>query len=164
MSAGTVIKVPQIEKIILGAGCFWGVESTFSRLQGVVKTTCGYAGGHAANPTYQQVCDGETGHAEVVLVEYDTSCLSIDDLLHSFWHCHDPTTKDRQGPDVGSQYRSAIYFFSPQQQAAAWASRDKIAQSGRWKSAIVTEILPAGQFYPAEDYHQRYFEKRGILS
>lgn len=164
MCAESVTRQPSIEKIILGAGCFWGVESTFGRLAGVMKTTCGYTGGHVANPTYRQVCDGHTGHAEVVKIEYDSSSLSIDDLLEVFWHCHDPTTKDRQGLDIGSQYRSAIYYFTAQQQAAACSSRDRMEQSGRFKSAIVTEILPAAQFYPAEEYHQRYFEKRGISS
>lgn len=150
-----------MESIIFGAGCFWGVQSALSRISGVVNTTCGYSGGHVANPTYEMVCNGDTGHAEVVLVEYDTARLSIDDLLDAFWHCHDPTTKDRQGPDIGTQYRSVIYCFTPDQMSAAVASRDKQHNSGRWRSAIVTEILPAERFYPAEAYHQHYFEKRG---
>ena len=163
MCVESITENPSIKKIIFGAGCFWGVESTFVHVHGVVNTVCGYAGGHVINPTYKQVCDGHTGHAEVVLVEYDTSIISFDDLMEVFWHCHDPTTKDRQGPDIGSQYRSAIYCFTPQQQAAACLSRERTEQSGRFKSAIVTEILPAVQFYPAEEYHQRYFEKHGIL-
>jgi len=162
MNAESVIKKPSVEKIILGAGCFWGVESVFGRVPGVVKTTCGYSGGDVENPTYEQVCSGQTGHAEVVQVEYDASSLSFDNLLDVFWHCHDPTTRDRQGPDIGSQYRSVIYYCTPHQQVAACLSRDSMEQSGRWKSMIVTEILPARQFYPAEEYHQRYFEKRGI--
>jgi len=162
MCAESITGMPAVEKIIFGAGCFWGVESTFRSIQGVVNTACGYAGGHVVNPTYEQVCEGHTGHAEVVLVEYDASTISFDDLLEVFWHCHDPTTKDRQGPDIGSQYRSAIYFFAPLQQTAACSSRERMEQSGHFKSAIVTEILPAVRFYPAEEYHQRYFEKRGI--
>jgi len=150
-----------VESIIFGAGCFWGVQSALSRISGVVSTMCGYSGGHVANPTYEMVCNGDTGHAEVVLVEYDAARLSIDDLLDAFWHCHDPTTKDRQGPDIGAQYRSVIYCFTSHQLAAALASRDKQQNSGRWRSAIVTEILPAERFYPAEAYHQHYFEKRG---
>lgn len=149
-----------VESIIFGAGCFWGVQSTFSRISGVVNTTCGYSGGHVENPTYEMVCNGDTGHAEVVLVEYDTACLSIDHLLDAFWHCHDPTTKDRQGPDIGSQYRSVIYCFTPQQLATALVSRDKQQSGGRWRSAIVTEISPVERFYPAEAYHQHYLEKR----
>ncbi|MDC8446683.1 MAG: peptide-methionine (S)-S-oxide reductase MsrA [Nitrosomonas sp.] len=150
-----------MESIIFGAGCFWGVQSAFSRISGVVNTTCGYSGGHVANPTYERVCSGDTGHAEVVLVEYDTARLSMDDLLDAFWQCHDPTTKDRQGPDIGSQYRSVIYCFTPHQLAAARVSRDKQQNSGRWRSPIVTEISLADQFYPAEAYHQHYFKKRG---
>lgn len=150
-----------MESIIFGAGCFWGVQSTFSCINGVVNTTCGYSGGHVANPTYEMVCNGDTGHAEVVLVEYDTARLSIDDLLDAFWRCHDPTTKDRQGPDIGPQYRSVIHCYTPHQLAAARASRDAQQNSGRWRSAIVTEIASAEQFYPAEAYHQHYFEKRG---
>ncbi|SEQ89408.1 peptide-methionine (S)-S-oxide reductase [Nitrosomonas sp. Nm51] len=151
-----------IEKIIVGAGCFWGVESTFSRIPGVVNTTCGYCGGNAPHPSYEMVCTGETGHAEVVLVEYDTSVIPLNALLEAFWQCHDPTTKDRQGVDVGSQYRSAIYFFTEDQEKSARLSRDAAQQSGRWKAPIVTEIQHAAPFYPAEDYHQRYFEKKGI--
>lgn len=150
-----------IEKIIFGAGCFWGVESTFSRIDGVVDTTCGYSGGHVTNPSYEMVCTGNTGHAEVVLIEFDTAKISLDALLDVFWQCHDPTTKDRQGVDIGTQYRSAIYFFTKEQALAAQLSRDKLQQSGRWQAApIVTEILPAARFYPAEDYHQHYFERR----
>lgn len=149
------------EKIIFGAGCFWGVESTFSQINGVVNTTCGYCGGRVANPTYENVCTGDTGHAEVVLVEYDNSKTSIEALLDVFWQCHNPTTKDRQGVDIGTQYRSVIYFFNEAQEMAARSSRDQLQQSGRWQAPVVTEIQPAGPFYPAEEYHQRYFEKRG---
>ncbi|MCB1984138.1 MAG: peptide-methionine (S)-S-oxide reductase MsrA [Burkholderiales bacterium] len=151
-----------IEKIIFGAGCFWGVQSTFSRVNGVTKTTCGYSGGHVPHPSYEMVCSGNTGHAEVVQVEYDPETVSINELFDLFWQCHDPTTKDRQGVDIGTQYRSAIYFFTQEQATAAKLSRDKLQQNGRWQSSVVTEILPVKQFYPAEDYHQHYFEKRGI--
>ena len=152
-----------VEKIILGAGCFWGVESTFCRIVGVVNTTCGYSGGNVAHPSYEMVCTGNTGHAEVVLVEYDTSKISIDELLEVFWNCHDPTTKDRQGPDIGTQYRSAIYFFTQEQEAAAKLSRDKRQHRGGLQVSVVTEILSASPFYPAEKYHQHYFEKRSML-
>lgn len=153
----------QMACIIFGAGCFWGVEAALRAIDGVVNTTCGYAGGQVADPTYEMVCRGTTGHAEVVRVEYETARLTLDDLLNVFWHCHDPTTQDRQGPDVGTQYRSAIYYFTEQQHATVIASLEKQQRSGLWQSPIVTEVLPAGRFYPAEDYHQRYFEKRGIL-
>jgi peptide-methionine (S)-S-oxide reductase len=151
-----------IEKAIFGAGCFWGVETTFRAVQGVSEATCGYSGGHMKNPTYHDVCTGETGHAEVVQVEYDPSQVSYDSLLDVFWNCHNPTTRNRQGPDIGTQYRSAIFFYTPEQEAAARASKTKLQQSGRWREPIVTEIAPAMEFYPAEEYHQRYFEKRGI--
>ena len=151
-----------IEKIIFGAGCFWGVQSVFSRVSGVTETTCGYSGGYVSHPSYEMVCSGNTGHAEVVQVEYDPEKVSIDELLDMFWHCHNPTTKDRQGVDIGTQYRSAIYFFTEEQEAAAKISRDKYQQSGRWQAPVVTEILPVNRFYPAEDYHQHYFEKSGI--
>lgn len=152
-----------VASIIFGAGCFWGVEAALRAVDGVVNTTCGYAGGHVADPTYEMVCRGTTGHAEVVLVEYDTARLALDDLLNVFWHCHDPTTQDRQGPDIGTQYRSAIYYFTALQRDTITVSLENQQRSGRWQSPIVTEVLPAGRFYPAEDYHQRYFEKRGIL-
>lgn len=151
-----------IEKIIFGAGCFWGVEATFRGVSGVCNVTCGYAGGHTSYPTYRDVCSDQTGHAEVVLVEYDPSLISLERLLDAFWNCHNPTTFNRQGPDIGSQYRSVIFFYSPQQEVAAKLSRDALQQSGHWRDPIVTEILPATKFYPAEEEHQRYFEKHGL--
>lgn len=150
------------EKAIFGAGCFWGVESVFRAVKGVNEVISGYAGGHIENPVYRDVCSGETGHAEVVQVAYDPSQVGYDELLDVFWNCHNPTTPNRQGPDVGTQYRSVIFFYTPGQEIAAKASREKLQQSGRWREPIVTEILPASEFYPAEEYHQHYFEKRGI--
>jgi peptide-methionine (S)-S-oxide reductase len=151
-----------IEKIIFGAGCFWGVEATFRGIHGVCDVTSGYAGGHTRHPTYQDVCSDQTGHAEVVLVKYDPSVISFRNLLDTFWNCHNPTTLNRQGPDRGSQYRSVIFFYTPEQEIAAKQSRDALQQSGHWRDPIVTEILPATEFYSAEDYHQRYFEKHGL--
>lgn len=150
------------DKIIFGGGCFWGVEAAFRRVPGVVATTCGYAGGKTENPTYEDVCRGDTGHAEVVLIEYDPVVLSFRHLLKVFWECHDPTTPDRQGPDIGKQYRSVIFCYTPDQLAEAQISKDVLQQLGRWHNPIVTEILPASRFYPAEAYHQRYFEKHGF--
>lgn len=150
------------EKAIFGAGCFWGVEAAFRAVKGVSEVISGYSGGHLKNSSYRDVCTGETGHAEVVQVEYDPSQVEYDTLLDVFWGCHNPTTRNRQGPDVGTQYRSAIFFYTPEQEAAAKASRDKLEQSRRWREPIVTEISPAAEFYPAEEYHQRYLEKRGI--
>ena len=145
-----------------GAGCFWGVEATFRQVPGVVSTAVGYLGGTLANPTYQDVCSGRTGHAEVVEVEYDPARVSYDELLAVFWDNHDPTTLNRQGPDVGTQYRSAIFFHTPEQEAAARESRDERERSGRHRRPIVTEITPATAFYRAEDYHQQSLEKRGL--
>jgi peptide-methionine (S)-S-oxide reductase len=150
------------EKIIFGAGCFWGVEATFRGLHGVTNVTCGYAGGHTHHPTYREVCSDETGHAEVVLVEYDFSLISFESLLDTFWGCHNPTTLNRQGADSGSQYRSVIFFYTSQQEVSAKQSREALQQSGQWRDPIVTEILPAPVFYPAEEYHQRYFKKHGL--
>ena len=154
----------KIEKATFGAGCFWGVEATFRQLPGVVGTAVGYAGGMTKNPTYKDVCTDQTGHAEVVEVQFDPAELSYDTLLNVFWENHDPTTKNRQGPDWGSQYRSAIFFHSPEQESAAKASKDRMQASGKWSRPIVTEITPAPQFYRAEDYHQQYLEKRGMAS
>jgi peptide-methionine (S)-S-oxide reductase len=151
------------EKAIFGAGCFWGVEAAFRAVKGVSEVISGYSGGHFKNPSYHDVCTGETGHAEVVQVEYDPLQVDYDTLLDVFWGCHIPTTRNRQGPDVGTQYRSAIFFYTPEQEAAAKASKEKLEQSGRWREPIVTEISPAAEFYPAEEYHQRYLEKRGIM-
>lgn len=150
------------EKATFGAGCFWGVESAFRKVKGVVSTQVGYSGGSFKNPTYEDVCTDGTGHAEVVQVEYDPAQVSYEALLDLFWRIHDPTTPNRQGPDVGTQYRSAIFYHSPEQKAAAEASKEKLQKSGRYKRSVVTEITPAPEFYPAEEYHQQYFEKRGI--
>jgi peptide-methionine (S)-S-oxide reductase len=150
------------EKAIFGAGCFWGVEAAFRAVEGVHEAICGYSGGRRKNPTYHDVCTGDTGHAEVVQVEYDPSRVSYEALLDVFWNSHNPTALNRQGPDTGTQYRSAIFFYTPEQEAAARVSKEKQEQSGRWRGPIVTEISPAGEFYRAEEYHQRYFEKRGI--
>jgi peptide-methionine (S)-S-oxide reductase len=143
-----------------GAGCFWGVEAAFRRLAGVVSTRVGYAGGDKRNPTYKDVCTDTTGHAEVVEVTFDPAVISYHDLLNVFWENHDPTTKNRQGPDVGKQYRSVIFFHSPEQESEAKASRDEAQR--HVKRPIVTEIVPAQEFWAAEDYHQQYLEKRGL--
>ena len=149
-------------KATFGAGCFWGVEATFRQTPGVIDAAVGYAGGTTANPTYREVCSDRTGHAEVVQVEYDPEQVSYDRLLDVFWANHDPTTLNRQGPDVGSQYRSAIFFHTPEQEAAARASKERLDASGRFRRPIVTEITPAPTFYRAEEYHQQYLEKRGL--
>ena len=150
------------EKATFGAGCFWGVEETFRKLKGVISTTVGYAGGNKDNPSYEDVCTDETGHAEVVEVEFDPSQISYDQLLDVFWSNHNPTTLNRQGPDVGTQYRSVIFYHSAAQKAAAEASKQAIQKSERFANRpIVTQIEPAPKFWRAEDYHQRYLEKRG---
>src|SRR5580658_2961894 len=149
-----------MEKATFGAGCFWGVEAAFRQTPGVLATAVGYSGGHHPDPTYKDVCTGRTGHAEVVEVQYDPAQVSYGDLLKVFWDNHDPTTLNRQGPDVGAQYRSAIFYHTPEQQAAAQASKEKMQAS--YKNRIVTEITPASEFYRAEDYHQQYLEKRGL--
>ncbi len=148
-------------KATFGAGCFWGVEEEFRKVPGVLGTAVGYSGGTTQNPTYQDVCSDQTGHAEVVEVEYDPAKVSYDALLEVFWSNHNPTQLNRQGPDVGTQYRSAIFFHSPEQEAAARASKARLEKSGRFPRPIVTEISPAAPFWRAEEYHQRYFEKRG---
>jgi peptide-methionine (S)-S-oxide reductase len=147
-----------------GAGCFWGVELTFQKTKGVLSTSVGYTGGTTKNPTYEDVCTGRSGHAEVVRMEFDPSIVSYDELLDVLWGCHDPTTLNRQGPDRGTQYRSAIYFHSPDQEDSAKASKQKTDGSGQFSSSIVTEITPAPEYYIAEDYHQKYLEKRGMGS
>jgi peptide-methionine (S)-S-oxide reductase len=148
-------------KATFGAGCFWGVEERFRTTPGVISTAVGYEGGETDNPTYKEICTDTTGHAEVVEVEFDPSKVSYDDLLNIFWANHNPTTKNRQGPDVGTQYRSVIFYHSPEQKAMAEASKAALSSSGKWKSEIVTEIMPAGTFYKAEEYHQKYLYKRG---
>jgi peptide-methionine (S)-S-oxide reductase len=152
----------QTQKATFGAGCFWGVEETFRKLDGVTNTTVGYAGGLMENPTYEDVCTDQTGHAEVVQVEFDPAKVSYQQLLDLFWTNHDPTTPNRQGPDVGKQYRSVIFYHSPEQKAEAEESKNVLEKGGRFKRPIVTEIEPAGKFYRAEEYHQRYLEKRGM--
>jgi peptide-methionine (S)-S-oxide reductase len=149
-------------KAIFAAGCFWGVESAFRQVPGVLATAVGYTGGQVANPSYRQVCGERTGHAEAVLVEFDPAKVSYEQLLDVFWENHDPTQLNRQGPDYGSQYRSAIFVADAAQEAAATASKQRLANSGRFRRPIVTEITAAGPFYMAEDYHQQYFEKRGV--
>jgi peptide-methionine (S)-S-oxide reductase len=153
-----------MEKATFAAGCFWGVEATFRQMQGVVSTLVGYTGGHSANPTYKEVCSDGTGHAEAVEVEFDPAKIRYADLLKVFWENHDPTQVNRQGPDWGSQYRSAIFFHSAGQQAEALASKDALEKAHRYSKPIATQIVPAGTFFPAEDYHQQYLEKRGLAS
>lgn len=155
---------PVTEVATFAAGCFWGVESAFRELigKGVLSTTVGYTGGHTKNPTYKEVCSHTTGHAEAVEVEFDPAKVSYEKLLRVFWSIHDPTTPNRQGPDVGSQYRSAIFYHSDEQRQQAEKSKTELEKSGKWKNPVVTEITKAGEFYPAEDYHQQYFEKQGI--
>jgi len=152
----------KLEKAVFGAGCFWGVESTFQNVDGVKSATSGYSGGTVENPTYEQICMGTTGHAEVVEVEFDPSKISFDELLDIFWKNHDPTTLNRQGPDAGTQYRSAIFFQSPEQEKAAIESKNALQKVNAFVNPIVTEITKASEFYRAEEYHQRYFEKQGI--
>ncbi len=152
-----------MEKATFGAGCFWGVEAAFRKIKGVTATSVGYTGGSLDSPTYEDVCTGRTGHAEVVEVEYDPSQVSYDDLLAVFWDIHDPTTLNRQGPDVGTQYRSVLFFHIAEQEAAANKSKEKIQSSGRFTRDIVTEITPASKYYKAEDYHQQYLERRGLI-
>ncbi len=151
-----------MNKATFGAGCFWGVEATFRKLAGVRSAVVGYSGGSFENPTYEDVCSGKTGHAEVVQLEYDPPEVSYEDLLDVFWNCHDPTTVNRQGPDIGTQYRSAVFFHDTDQESAAITFKEKLQSSARYPSPIVTEITAAEAFYPAEDYHQRYLEKRGL--
>lgn len=153
-----------MEKATFGAGCFWGVEAVFRCHKGVVSTSVGYSGGTTENPTYEDVCSDKSGHAEVVEVVYDPSEVSYDTLLKVFWENHDPTTLNRQGPDVGTQYRSVIFYHNEAQKAAAETSKENLQNAGKYKKDIVTEIKPAAQFYRAEEYHQRYLEKRGLAS
>ena len=153
-----------MEKATFAAGCFWGVEETFRHVRGVTSTQVGYMGGTLENPTYEDVCTDRTGHAEVVEVPYDPSAVSYEQLLEVFWTCHDPTQRNRQGPDVGTQYRSAVFYHTREQQRAAEASKKRLEESGGYSKPIVTEITPAGTFWRAEDYHQQYLAKRGTPS
>ncbi len=152
------------ELATFGAGCFWGVEAAFQRVPGVIDTAVGCSGGETPNPTYKDVCTDETGHAEVVQVTFDPSKVSYEQLLDVFWQVHDPTQVNRQGPDFGTQYRTAIFFHSAEQEAAAKKSRGALDASGKFKRPIATEITPASAFYRAEEYHQKYLQKRGVAS
>jgi peptide-methionine (S)-S-oxide reductase len=152
------------ENATFGAGCFWGIEAAFRRVPGVLDAAVGYSGGHTANPTYKDVCTDQTGHAEVVQVTFDPAKVSYEQLLDTFWQIHDPTQVNRQGPDFGSQYRTAIFFHSPEQEAAAKKSKAALEVRRKTKRPIATEITPAGTFYRAEEYHQQYLEKRGATS
>jgi peptide-methionine (S)-S-oxide reductase len=147
----------EMEKATFAGGCFWGVEHLFNEIPGVIEAVSGYTGGNRDNPTYEQVCSGRTGHAEAVEVAFDPSKVTYDELLNAFWNMHDPTTLNRQGPDHGHQYRSAIYFHNPEQEAAARKSAEQAQKY--FDKPIVTEIVEAPRFWPAEDYHQRYFDK-----
>lgn len=153
-----------VETAAFGAGCFWGVEAAFRKHKGVISTAVGYMGGHTDSPTYEDVCTDETGHAEAVLVEFDPAQVSYAHLLDVFWACHDPTQVNRQGPDVGTQYRSVIFAVSPAQLTQAADSKAALEKSGKYKKPIATVILPAPVFYKAEEYHQQYLEKRGLSS
>jgi len=150
------------KKAIFAEGCFWGVEEAYRAVPGVLDVIVGYTGGHVENPTYEKVCDGSTGHAEAVEVEYDPEKVSYRDLLTKFWQSHDPTTRNRQGPDVGEQYRSAIFYLSEEQKREAEESKKELESSGKFKKPIVTEIIKAGVFYRAEEYHQSYLKKNNL--
>jgi peptide-methionine (S)-S-oxide reductase len=152
------------ELATFGAGCFWGVEAAFRRVPGVIDAVVGYSGGRTAKPTYRDVCSDDTGHAEVVQVTFDPEKVSYPQLLDVFWTVHDPTQVNRQGPDYGTQYRTAIFFHSPEQEAAAKKAKQELQASGKFRAPIATEITPAGTFWRAEEYHQRYLEKRGAAS
>jgi peptide-methionine (S)-S-oxide reductase len=152
------------EVATFGAGCFWGVEAAFRSVPGELDTAVGYSGGQTVNPTYKDVCTDRTGHAEVVQVTFDPAQVSFEKLLDVFWQEHDPTQVNRQGPDFGKQYRSAIFFHSPEQEAIAKKSKAALEASGKFRRPIATEITPASTFYRAEEYHQRYLEKRGAAS
>lgn len=153
-------KEKKMEKAVFAAGCFWGVESIFQQIDGVADTTVGYTGGKTADPTYREICRMDTGHAEAIEIVYDPAKVTYETLLDIFWRAHDPTTLNRQGPDVGTQYRSAVFYYTPEQKASA--EKVKTAAQKKWKKPIVTEIAEGGVFYPAEDYHQDYFSKKGI--
>ena len=152
-----------MEKAIFGAGCFWHIQDRFKKVKGVSSTSVGYSGGKNDSPTYEQVCNGDTGHAEVVEVDFDSSIVTYSELLDVFWACHDPTTKDRQGPDIGHQYRSVIYYLDDNQRKLAEESMNDMNKSERFRDSIVTEIHPIKEYYRAEDYHQDYFDKKGSL-
>ena len=153
-----------METATFGAGCFWGVESVFEQVDGVTATKVGYTGGFTQAPSYEDVCSHRTGHAEAVEVTYDPARVSYDTLLDIFWMNHDPTQLNRQGPDIGDNYRSVVFYHSPEQEAAAIASKKRLEESGRYKRPIVTEIVPATTFWDAEQYHEKYFSRRGIVA
>lgn len=155
---------PKPETATFGAGCFWSVEEVFRNVPGVIETAVGYVGGTTNNPTYEDVCTDRTGHAEVVHLKFDPKKVSYEKLLEVFWNNHDPTTPNRQGPDVGTQYRSVIFFYSKEQERAALKSKEELEKSGKQGKPIVTQILPAQEFYRAEEYHQKYLMKRGLES
>lgn len=152
-------KTPGMKTATFGAGCFWCVEAVYERLEGVGEVISGYTGGKTKNPTYEEICTGETGHAEVCQIEYDPKVISFESLLSVFWQTHDPTTLNRQGNDVGTQYRSAIFFHDETQEKLAREYKEKLEKSGAWKNPIVTEITRLGVFYPAEKYHQGYYDR-----
>jgi len=149
----------EIQKAIFAAGCFWGVEANFRKVKGVISTRVGYIGGKFTKPTYKDVCSHKTGHAEAVEIMFDSSKISYDELLDIFWSIHDPTTLNRQGPDIGAQYRSAIFYLNSEQKEKAMSSKTKLEMSRRFKRPIVTHIVPASEFWEAEEYHQQYLEK-----
>ena len=151
-------------KATFGAGCFWGVEHAFRQIEGVIDTKVGYSGGTMDNPSYEDVCSGETGHAEVVQVTFDPTKVSYRKLLNVFWDNHDPTTLNRQGPDIGTQYRSVIFYHDPAQKIEAELLKEELEKSMQYTNPVVTEIVPAQPFYTAEEYHQQYLEKRGLVS
>lgn len=155
------IAMAETQKATFAAGCFWGVESAFNTVDGVVDTDVGYIGGSTENPTYKQVCSDRTGHAEAIEITFDPDVISYRELVELFWRLHDPTQVNRQGPDHGSQYRSAIFVHSPEQKEIAEQSKVELAASGKWKKPIATQVVPAGTFWRAEEYHQDYFEKNG---
>ena len=156
----------RLKKSAFAAGFFWGIEEEFRNTKGVLSTAVGYMGGHTENPTYEDVCSGKTGHAETVEVTYDPSEVTYGELLNVFWKIHDPTTLNRQGPDIGEQYRSVIFYYDEEQKKSANASKEKLQKSGTFNRDIVTEIVPADKykFYRAEEYHQQYLKKRGMRS
>jgi peptide-methionine (S)-S-oxide reductase len=150
-----------LQMATFAAGCFWGVEEAFTKTKGVKSTRVGYIGGNLPNPTYEDVCTDRTGHAEALQVKYDPKEISYEDLLDLFWSIHNPTTKNRQGPDIGSQYRSIVFYHTPEQERIAKKSKQELDDSNKFQNKIVTEIVPASTFYPAEDYHQKYYQKIG---
>ena len=151
-----------MSKALFGAGCFWGIEEYFSKINGVNNTAVGYSGGNTENPTYEEVCQGDTEHVEVVEINFDENIISYENLLEHFWNCHDPTQLNRQGPDVGTQYRSAIFYNNAEEKKLAEETINEINESGKFANKIVTEVESASNFYSAEDYHQDYYKKRGL--